>query len=245
MSTYVASNLGTLQCSVRKTPLFAMPFIYKTNILPRQARDKHRENSKKEVRFSQGGGTIAKTVSSRRWDRLSAGPSLLRSVWSKAKRRWTSCFERLAAAQRSSVRMGLLRRAAGRDWGVGEACRGCSTNTAFTTLADPCSRRQHPLTAATCLVRLSVCPYHDRISFSVIVLPLDTSVVRSIHMSASRSCRRCVFITAKDPTHAQDSRKKHIMHVVSLDDATSPSCARSLQWDHVWEVCGISKARRV
>jgi len=35
---------------VRKTPLFA-PFIYKTVILPRQARDKHRENSQKSGVF--------------------------------------------------------------------------------------------------------------------------------------------------------------------------------------------------
>ena len=41
--------------TVRKTPLFA-PFIYITTvILPRQARDKHRENSKKEWRFSHQG----------------------------------------------------------------------------------------------------------------------------------------------------------------------------------------------
>ena len=33
---------------VRKTPLFA-PFIYKTIFLPRQARDRHRENSKSGV----------------------------------------------------------------------------------------------------------------------------------------------------------------------------------------------------
>jgi hypothetical protein len=35
-----------------ETPLLA-PFIYKCIILPRQARDKHRENSKKEWRFAQ------------------------------------------------------------------------------------------------------------------------------------------------------------------------------------------------
>ena len=41
--------------TVRTTPLFAMPFIYKMIIiLPRQARDKHREHTlKKEWRFSQ------------------------------------------------------------------------------------------------------------------------------------------------------------------------------------------------
>jgi hypothetical protein len=39
---------------VRKTPLFA-PFVCnKCIFLPRQAQDKHRENSKKEWRFSQG-----------------------------------------------------------------------------------------------------------------------------------------------------------------------------------------------
>ena len=35
---------GTQGGSVRKTPLFAMPFRYKTIILPRQARDKHRKS---------------------------------------------------------------------------------------------------------------------------------------------------------------------------------------------------------
>ena len=39
--------------SVRKTPLFA-PFVYKTNILPRQARDKHRESTQKRVAFFAG-----------------------------------------------------------------------------------------------------------------------------------------------------------------------------------------------
>jgi hypothetical protein len=39
---------------VRKNGLFE-PYIYsKTNILPRQARDKHRENSKKGTVFPQG-----------------------------------------------------------------------------------------------------------------------------------------------------------------------------------------------
>jgi hypothetical protein len=38
---------------VRKTPLFA-PFIYGNGLLPRQARDKHREKRKKEWRFSAG-----------------------------------------------------------------------------------------------------------------------------------------------------------------------------------------------
>ena len=42
-----ALTFTTTMLTVRKTPLFA-PFIYKCIILPRQARDKHRENSQKE-----------------------------------------------------------------------------------------------------------------------------------------------------------------------------------------------------
>ena len=44
--------VATHNASVRKTPLFA-PFIHKTIILPRQARDKHRESAQKQTRFSQ------------------------------------------------------------------------------------------------------------------------------------------------------------------------------------------------
>jgi Leucine-rich repeat (LRR) protein len=46
-------NQGTLQPAVSQNGLFE-PFIYKkTNILPRQARDKHRGNSKTKGRFPQ------------------------------------------------------------------------------------------------------------------------------------------------------------------------------------------------
>jgi hypothetical protein len=37
--------------AVRKTPLFA-PFMFKMHLLPRQAQDKHRENSKRAAFFA-------------------------------------------------------------------------------------------------------------------------------------------------------------------------------------------------
>jgi hypothetical protein len=51
-------EFGNAQFSIPYAPGYVStfcfePFIYKTIILPRQARDKHRENSKKTAVFSQ------------------------------------------------------------------------------------------------------------------------------------------------------------------------------------------------
>ena len=50
------ARLALHLASVRETHLLRCHFILKVMILPRQARDKHRENSKKEWRFPQGDG---------------------------------------------------------------------------------------------------------------------------------------------------------------------------------------------
>ena len=42
-----------MEAAVRTTPVFALPFLYKSIILPSQARDRHREDSQKRGCFSQ------------------------------------------------------------------------------------------------------------------------------------------------------------------------------------------------
>ena len=54
-SSFEVENLGTFEVAVKKRHFLRCHLYRKGIILPRQARDKHREHSKKEWRFLRGG----------------------------------------------------------------------------------------------------------------------------------------------------------------------------------------------